>query len=153
MEELLLSNVSTFIPLVVALVLGGLLGLERSFAGKTAGMRTYALVSVGSALFIIISQIVVSDFTGVTNFDPLRVASQIIVGIGFLGAGSIILNDDTGRVGGLTTAAGLWVSAGIGMAVGFGLYCIAVFVTVLTLLVFTGLWYLEQGITKGKKGK
>src|SRR3972149_1900574 len=114
-----------FLQLFIAAVLGGLLGLERALAGKTAGMRTFALVSMGSALFIIISEIIGSKYLGISAFDPIRVASQIIVGIGFLGAGLIIFKES--KISGLTTAAGLWVSAGIGIAVGFNLYVIAIF--------------------------
>ena len=128
--------------LVGALLVGGLLGLERRLAGKTAGLRTYALVSLGSALFIIIAELVGERYVGLTAFDPLRVASQIIVGIGFLGAGTIIFRD--GGVSGLTTAAGLWVAAGLGMAMGYGLYVLALMATLLTLMIFTLLWYLEE---------
>lgn len=134
--------------LVLAVILGGLLGLERSLARKTAGMRTYTLVSMGAALFVIIAEIVGVYYSelGIRVFDPLRVASQIIVGIGFLGAGLIILQGN--KLRGLTTAAGLWVAAGIGMAVGYGLYIVAAMVTVLTLFVFTVLWYVEHYVEK-----
>ena len=135
-----------FLQLFIAAVLGGLLGLERALAGKTAGMRTFALVSMGSALFIIISEIIGSKYLGIAAFDPIRVASQIIVGIGFLGAGLIIFKES--KISGLTTAAGLWVSAGIGTAVGYKLYSIALFVTILTLFIFTILWFVESKIKK-----
>lgn len=135
-----------FIQLFIAAVLGGLLGLERALAGKTAGLRTFALVSMGSALFVNISEIVGNQYAGISAFDPLRVASQIIVGIGFLGAGLIIFKES--KISGLTTAAGLWVSAGIGVAVGYKLYSIAIFVTVLTLFIFTILWFIENKIKK-----
>lgn len=132
--------------LVFAVILGGAVGIERSLAGKTAGMRTYALVSMGSALFIIISDLVTQQYLaqGIRSFDPLRVASQIIVGIGFLGAGLIIFKDR--RVSGLTTAAGVWVSSGIGMAVGYGFYTLGLFVAILTLLIFTVFWTLEEKV-------
>ena len=137
----------SFIRLLLAAFLGLSLGIERSIAQKTAGMRTYSLISMGSALFIIISQIVVADFEGLTNFDPLRVAAQIIPGIGFVGAGLILVKGST-RIKGLTTAAGLWVSAGIGMAVGFGLYSIAIFSTLLTLFTFSILWYADRVVRR-----
>lgn len=146
MTELIASNAETFIRLVVAMLLGGLLGLERSLAHKVAGMRTYALVSMGSALFVIIGDLVLETRNLVPDLDPLRIASQIIVGVGFLGAGLIIFKES--KLRGLTTAAGLWVSAGLGMAAGFGFYTIAVFVTLLTLFVFTILWFIEQKIEK-----
>lgn len=128
------------LKLILAIVLGALLGLERSLAKKTAGMRTYTLVSLGAALFMIVSEIIGTE--GYAAFDPSRVASQIVVGIGFLGAGLIIFQGN--KVRGLTTAAGLWVAAGLGMAAGLGLYWLAIVATILTLLVFTVFWYIEQ---------
>lgn len=133
-----------FLQLFLAMLLGMLLGAERSLAGKTAGMRTFSLVSLGSSLFIIISGVVMSQYVSIVNVDPLRVAAGIITGIGFLGAGLIIVHDTTLK--GLTTAAGLWVSAGIGIAVGYKLYAIAIFTTFLTLIVFTLMWYIEEKI-------
>ncbi len=132
--------------LVLAVLLGALIGLERQLAGKTAGVRTYALVSLGSALFSYMSKYGFVEFWGVPGFDPSRIASQIVVGVGFIGAGLIVFHSD--RVRGLTTAAGLWVSAAIGMAVGFRLYPIAVFTTVLTLIIFIVLWIFEQKVLK-----
>lgn len=137
--------IDLIIKLILAVVLGASLGLERSLAGKTAGMRTYTLVSMGAALFVIIAETVAGRYMtdlGIRSFDPLRVASQVVVGIGFLGAGLIIFQDN--KLRGLTTAAGLWVAAGLGMAVGYGLYLLALIVTILTLLTFTVLWYVEQ---------
>ncbi len=133
-----------FIRLTVAAILGGLLGVERTIAGKVAGLRTYALVSLGSALFISVSELVVAQSGGPAVVDPLRVASQVVLGIGFLGAGLIVFRES--RVSGLTTAAGLWVAAGIGMMAGFGFYLLAIFAALLTLLVFTVLWLIEKKI-------
>ncbi len=133
----------SFVDLIVATFLGACLGLERTLAGKTAGMRTYALVSMGSALFILISEFVIPTASNF-NFDPMRMAAGIVMGVGFLGGGVIVFKDST--LSGLTTAAGLWVSAGIGMAVGYGLYSLAVFATITTLLIFTVLWYVEHKI-------
>lgn len=132
--------------LAVAMAFGLLVGFERLFAGKTAGMRTYALVSMGAALFVLTSVVVTSQYLGVTSFDPLRVASQVVVGIGFLGAGLIVFKGS--RLTGLTSASGLWVAAGIGMASGFGLYGVALIATLLTLFVFTIMWYVENRIKK-----
>jgi len=136
--------------LFVALVLGGLLGAERVFAHKTAGLRTYALVSMGAALFIVISETVGREYLslGLTNFDLMRVAAQIVVGIGFLGAGLIIFREKKSELVGITTAAGIWVSAGIGMAAGFGLYALAIVATLFALFVFVVLWYLEEKLRK-----
>lgn len=137
-----------FLKLFLAMLLGIIIGAERVLHGKTAGMRTYAMVAMGSALFVIISQSVAEKFLilGSTSFDPLRMASQIIVGIGFLGAGMIIFHDS--KLTGLTTAGGLWVAAGIGMAAGFGLYSIALTATFLTLFIFTTLWVIEEKFKK-----
>jgi putative Mg2+ transporter-C (MgtC) family protein len=147
--DLFLTNgnmTEIFLRVTVAVILGAMLGTERIMARKTAGMRTYSLVSMGSAVFVIIS-IIVSDFyIDKTTMDPLRVASQIIAGVGFIGAGLIIFRGS--KISGLTTAAGLWVAAGIGMASGFGLYYIAVFVALITLVIFTVFWYIEKKIKK-----
>ena len=145
-----METLDILLKLFLAMLFGGLVGAERVFAHKTAGIRTYALVSMGAALFIVISQVVSNLYLsqGLTNFDMLRVAAQIVVGIGFLGAGLIILRGS--RITGLTTASGLWVSAGIGMAVGFGLYGIALIATVLTLFIFVILWFVENKLKKVK---
>lgn len=135
---------SIILRLFIAVVLGMVLGTERVWAHKTAGMRTYALVSLGAALFIIISEAIVSKYLGIGGFDPTRIASQIVVGIGFLGAGSIMLQGS--QLKGLTTASGLWVAAGIGMATGFGLYSISIIATILTLFIFVVLWFIEKRI-------
>jgi putative Mg2+ transporter-C (MgtC) family protein len=126
----------------IAVLLGGLVGVERTLAGKAAGMRTYALVSMGSALFVMISQDVYSVLAISGDFDPLRIASQIVVGIGFIGAGLVVYNNN--KTSGLTSAAGLWVAAAIGMACGFALYGMALSAVVLTILVFTLMWKVEH---------
>lgn len=127
--------------LLLAAVLGAVIGIERHVAGKTAGVRTYALVALGSCLFSYISKYGFDEFVGLSAFDPSRIASQIVVGVGFIGAGMIFLHGN--KLRGLTTAAGLWVSAAIGMAVGLGLYGVAIFVTVLTIIIFALLWGFE----------
>ena len=145
---------SLIIKLVIAIILGAALGMERTLAKKTAGMRTYALVSLGSALFVIIADLASQMYLNnswTTGLDPLRIASQVIVGIGFLGAGLIIVKDD--KLHGLTTAAGLWVAAGIGMASGLGFYLLALIVTILTLLIFTVFWHIEQNLDKSLSGE
>ena len=131
-----------FLQLTLAVVLGAVLGVERQLAGKVAGVRTYALVSLGACLFSLMSKYAFPEFIGTQGFDPSRMASQVVVGIGFLGAGLIIFHEN--RLRGLTTAAGLWVAAAIGMATAFRLYDIAVFTTTLTLVVFVVLWYFEK---------
>lgn len=129
--------------LVIALVLGSTLGLERNIAGKTAGMRTFGLVSMGSSLFILIARFVIPTVE-MSGYDPLRMAAGVVVGIGFLCGGVIIFKDST--LTGLTTAAGLWVAAGIGMAVGYGLLSLAIFATLATLFVFTIFWFIEHKV-------
>jgi putative Mg2+ transporter-C (MgtC) family protein len=146
MEFLSVINLGVLLKLAVALVLGMTLGFERAAAGKTAGARTYALVSMGSALLVSVSELVVAQYVarGIASFDPLRVASQIVVGIGFIGAGLIIFREKEAKLSGLTTSAGIWVAAAIGIAVGYGLYEIAIFATILTLFIFLVLWFVED---------
>lgn len=133
--------------LIIALVLGSTLGLERNIAGKTAGMRTFGLVAMGSCLFILIARFVIPT-AGTFDFDPMRVAAGVIMGIGFLCGGVIVFKDST--LTGLTTAAGLWVAAGIGMATGYGLLSLAIFATIATLFVFTIFWFIEHKfVSKG----
>lgn len=127
MEEL-----NMVLHVVLAIILGGILGWQRENWGKSAGPRTYALVAGGSALFTILS---VNAF----GSDISRIASQIVVGIGFLGAGTILHKEN--KVEGLTTAAGLWMVAAIGMAVGVEYYVLA---SVVSLLVL-GIFMLEIG--------
>ena len=113
--------------LSLAAALGMVIGFERAYRAKTAGIRTHFLVALGSALFMLVSRY---GFDGVG--DPGRVAAQIVSGIGFLGAGTIIMQKHV--VHGLTTAAGMWVAAGIGMASAAGLYVVAMVSTLLALL-------------------
>ncbi|PIQ66370.1 MAG: hypothetical protein COV96_01845 [Candidatus Zambryskibacteria bacterium CG11_big_fil_rev_8_21_14_0_20_42_18] len=130
-----------FILLIVALLLGSTLGLERSLVGKTAGFRTFGLVSMGSSLFILIAKFIIPT-VDTFNYDPMRMAAAIVLGIGFLCGGVIIFKDSA--LTGLTTAAGLWVAAGIGMAVGYGLLSLALFTTIATLLVFSIFGFIEH---------
>jgi putative Mg2+ transporter-C (MgtC) family protein len=139
---------SALIQIFVALILGACLGTERSLAHKTAGTRTYALVTMGSSLFIIISRLVIPA-SNLYNFDPMRMAAGVVMGIGFLCGGVIVFQDS--RLTGLTTAAGLWVAAGIGMAVGFGYIWLAILATLLTLFAFTILWIIENKIATSNK--
>ena len=113
--------------LLLAGFLGGLIGVEREFRSKVAGTRTHLLVALGAALMFIVSRY---GFDG--QSDPARVAAQIVSGIGFIGAGAIMVQRHAVR--GLTTAAGIWVSAGIGMAVAAGLYAVSVATTVISLV-------------------
>lgn len=134
------------IRLVVAMSLGLLIGVERLFVHKEAGMKTHALVSMGAAVFVIVSEALTQKYINLPGLNPTMVISQIIVGIGFLGAGSIILQGP--RLVGLTTAGGLWVTAGIGMASGLRFYSLAVIATVLVLFVFIVVGFLEQPLRR-----
>ncbi len=146
MIEFFTQNSEIIIRLTVAVGLGLLIGAERLLVHKEAGMKTHALVSLGSAVFIIISEMIAVKYAAIGGSDPARMASQVIVGVGFLGAGSIVLLGS--RLKGLTTAGGLWVTAGIGMASGFGFYSLAIISTVLVLFVLVIVYKFEKPIKK-----
>ena len=128
----------------IAAILGGIIGLEREYRAKEAGFRTHFLVGLGSALFMIMSQWgyddVLRHLGGSASVDPSRIASQVVTGIGFIGAGTIIFQKHMVR--GLTTAAGLWVKAAIGLTCGSGMYLLATTATVLVLLCLEAMNYL-----------
>jgi len=148
-----LQNLEFLGQLVLAAFLGALLGIEREAARKTAGMRTFALVALGSALFSIISlHPFLMNGLVASGVNLTYIAAQIVTGVGFIGAG-IIFSGKAG-VSGITTAAGLWLAAAIGMAVGFGFYLLAVFTTSLALFIFVVLWWVEEKLfKKGKAGR
>lgn len=135
------------IRLLFAAVLGGVIGLEREYHAKEAGFRTHVLVAVGSALFMLISQYGFDAFLGVksVSFDPSRIASQVVTGIGFIGAGTIIFQKKFIR--GLTTAAGIWVTGAIGLACGCGMYFIAAVTTAIVILVLSIINYFFKKLT------
>lgn len=127
-----LNLISTVVRLALALLLGGMLGIERGRKRRPAGLRTYMIVCIASALVMITSQYMSEKFgTG----DPARLGAQVISGIGFLGAGTIMITSR--QVKGLTTAAGLWAAACIGLAVGIGFYAGAILCAVFVLIVMT----------------
>jgi putative Mg2+ transporter-C (MgtC) family protein len=143
-----LSAVEVVLRIVLAAVLGGAIGAEREIREREAGLRTHLLVSVGAALFTLVSAYAWHDFafsveSGVT-LDPTRISAQIVTGIGFLGAGAIIRQGLSVR--GLTTAATLWVVAAIGLASGAGYYWAAVVTTVLVLVTLWPLRILAQPV-------
>ncbi len=121
----------------VAGLLGGVIGFEREFRAKEAGVRTHFIVALGSALFMIISQYA---FSG--RFDAARVAAQVVSGIGFIGAGVIIFQKNVVR--GITTAAGLWVAAAIGLACGAAMYSVAIAATLMTVLVLETMHFITR---------
>ncbi len=131
--------------LFVAAMLGGVIGLEREYRAKEAGFRTHFLVAFGSGLFMILSQFGFNDVLGhyeQVSLDPSRIASQVVTGIGFIGAGTIIFQKHVVR--GLTTAAGLWVTSAIGMTAGAGMYVLSIATTVLVLLCLEALYFILQ---------
>ncbi|MDK2824123.1 MAG: putative Mg2+ transporter-C (MgtC) family protein [Clostridia bacterium] len=134
-----MGEVEIILRLILAALLGGIIGLEREALNKAAGFRTHTLVSVGSCLIMIVSISIFLQYSEMTNSDPARIAAQVVSGIGFLGAGTILRSG--AHVKGLTTAATLWVVAGIGLAVGSGAY-IAAFAT--TIIVYISLVYLSK---------
>ena len=125
--------------LLIAFALGGLVGYEREVHKKPAGLRTHVLISLAAALFTLIS---VSSAFGDGVVDPTRIASQVLTGMGFVGAGVIISTQ--GKLHGVTTAASLWITAAIGMAAGLGEYLLAGFSALLTLITLTVLWRVED---------
>ncbi len=128
-----LTLTSIFVRLLLAVVLGGIIGMERGMKNRPAGLRTYLLVTLGACVVMVTNQYIYQVFdTG----DPVRLGAQVVSGIGFLGAGTIIV---TGRnkIRGLTTAAGLWATATVGLAIGIGFYEVALLAGLLVFLVLT----------------
>ena len=138
------------IGLVVSAVLGTGLGLERSLAGKHAGMRTYALVTLGSCLFTTVGVIASYHMALFAGINPLQLAGSVVIGIGFVGAGLMSIHNEHAE---LTTAAGIWVAAAIGVACGLGFYAIATITTVLGILIFSVFARLEYAISLRYKTK
>ena len=125
---MVILSLEHIIKIVLAVILGSVIGVQRKSEGKPAGLRTYAIVCLGATLISIISS---EYFAG----DPTRIAAGVITGVGFLGGGAIIAAG--GKVHGLTTAAGLWVMAAVGLTIGAGGYMLATVVTVIVMLVLT----------------
>lgn len=144
-----LPDVAHFIRITMRLILaaglGGVLGFEREQVGKSAGLRTHMLVALGSALFVLIPQ-----QSGVSDSDLTRVLQGLVAGVGFLGAGTIIKGHGQEDVKGLTTAAGIWLTAAIGMGVGMGREATATLSTFLALVILTLVPNLAGAIFKQK---
>lgn len=141
-----LNMISVAFRILLAMLCGGVIGIEREKANQSAGMRTYMLVCMGATVVMLTGQYMYVEFqTG----DPARLGAQVISGIGFLGAGSIIISGNK-HVKGLTTAAGLWVAGCIGLSIGIGFYEAAVLVTAGVFLVMTKLRKLEEHIVAGE---
>ncbi|MFZ5943666.1 MAG: MgtC/SapB family protein [Bacillota bacterium] len=137
------------IRLILAAVLGGVIGLEREALNKAAGFRTHTLVSVGASLIMIVSISMFMEYREYTNIDPGRIAAQVVSGIGFLGAGTIMRSGVNVR--GLTTAATLWVVAGIGLAVGAGAYLAALATTIIVYISLVYFIKLENVVSSKKR--
>ncbi|MEI2618304.1 MAG: MgtC/SapB family protein [Thermomicrobiales bacterium] len=142
-----LTQWESLIRIGLAAVLGGAIGYERATLDKSAGLRTHMLVSLGAALFMVCSILIIQDFDqpGVaTRLDPTRIGSTIVMGIGFLGGGIIFRQES--RVHGLTTAAGLWVAAGIGLACGAGYFIVAGGSVLLTIVILAAIRPMEKRV-------
>lgn len=144
----LVTDGELFFRLVLACVLGGVIGYERQSRRKSAGLRTNMLVCLGSCLVMVLSQALYREVEGLTNADPARLAAQVVSGIGFLGAGAIMKEGLT--VTGLTTAACLWVVAGVGLAVGAGFYSGALMATALVFVTLGSLSRLDEWVDHEK---
>lgn len=146
-----IDNLQITLRLVIAVLLGGFIGLEREKANHPAGLRTHIIVCLGSALIMMLSMYGFSNFVYEDNvrIDPARLATAVITGIGFLGAGTIILKGNS--IAGLTTAASLWVVAAIGLAVGAGFYYPAIITTLFMIIILFILNRIEQYFFTGKR--
>jgi putative Mg2+ transporter-C (MgtC) family protein len=139
-----LNYLELTVRLILSILLGGIIGFERETINRPAGLRTHILVCLGSTIIMLVSLYIFHQFQGKANVDPGRIPAQVISGIGFLGAGTIIIEGAT--VKGLTTAASLWTVSAIGLAVGVGFYygaVVATFLILLTLIAFNKLeWFV-----------
>ena len=149
-EYLLAFNpVTVVLRVLMAALAGALVGLEREFHGRAAGMRTHMMVALGAALAAMIGLFTVNEL-GISS-DPMRVGAQVISGVGFLGAGTILLRGGGSRITGLTTAAGLWTAASIGLAVGIGFYVGAFMTVIAVMLTFTLITSLERFLNRKRR--
>ena len=137
--------------LVLSMLLGMMVGMERKRKGQVAGVRTFALISMGACMAMLLSIYVPQEYLGLKNGDPGRIAAQVVTGVGFLGGGAMI--HMRGSVRGLTTAAGIWMVATIGMSVGVGMYAVAIIGTTLILLTLISLEIWEHRRRIGQESK
>jgi putative Mg2+ transporter-C (MgtC) family protein len=138
------ENYELVARLLIAAFLGSLIGFERGFSHKAAGLRTHMLVCLGSCLFTVVSIYGFVKYNG--NIDPSRIAAQVVSGIGFLGAGSILLRGK--YISGITTASSIWTVAAVGLTVGCGMYFVAVASAMIVLLILVGVGYFEKKVIK-----
>lgn len=142
----MITPVAVIVRLLLAVILGGLIGFEREVRRRSAGLRTHILVSLGSCLIMLTSLYLFDIYKSSVPLDPARIAAGVVTGIGFLGAGAIIRSGEAVR--GLTTAATLWLVAGIGLGVGCGFYLASLVTAVLAIAVLYFLRRLERVIAK-----
>ena len=150
----MISETDALIRIVIAALLGAVLGLERELSDKPAGLRTHMLVAEGAALFMVGSLLLTQEFApkgSSLSLDPTRVASTIVTGIGFLGGGAILQSRD--RVKGITTAAAIWVAAAVGLLAGAGFYLVAtggviIAIVTLALLALPERWIASSGVSR-----
>jgi len=145
------NTVGSVYKLVLSMLLGAVVGYERKRKGQSAGVRTFSLISMGATLAMLLSIYVPQEYMGLKNGDPGRIAAQVITGIGFLGAGAIIQMKSSVR--GLTTAAGIWMVAIIGMAVGLGMYWLSLVASLLILFILVQLERIEEYISRGSESR
>ena len=145
------NTLGSIYKLLLSMVLGAVIGYERKRKGQTAGVRTFSLIAMGATLAMILSIYVPQEYMGLKNGDPGRIAAQVVTGIGFLGAGATI--QMKGSVRGLTTAAGIWMVAALGMAVGVGMYILATVATLLILFILVHLERIERRLSVGSESR
>ena len=143
--------INSIYKLVLSMLLGSVVGYERKRKGQSAGVRTFALIAMGATLAMLLSIYVPQEYLGLKNGDPGRIAAQVVTGVGFLGAGAII--QMKGSVRGLTTAAGIWMVATIGMAVGVGMYWVSAAATALIMFILVQLERIEHRISLGSESR
>lgn len=137
-ETIVSSNTIEYafaLRLLVAVILGSVMGLDRSIAGKHAGMRTYALVSLGSCVFAIVGTLASYQLGGFAGTNPLQIAASVVIGIGFIGSGLAARRGEYPAE--LTTASGIWVVSAVGLACGYGFFIIAAVCTILSVIIFS----------------
>lgn len=150
-NSLEVNMVNSMFRLILSMLLGMVVGAERKRKGQIAGIRTFALISMGACLAMLLSIYVPQVYLGLKNGDPGRIAAQVITGIGFIGGGAMI--HMKGAVRGLTTAAGIWMTAIIGMAVGIGMYMCSIGATILILLTLVTFEQYEKRRQLGQESK
>ncbi len=147
----MIGSIQIVFRLILAGVLGGAIGFERERREKAAGFKTHTLVCIGSCLIMLTSMHIFDIYKGIATVDPARIAAQVVTGVGFLGAGTIIRFRASVR--GLTTAASLWAIAGVGLAVGSGFYLAAIVTVVIILLSLLFLSKVQARMSKGNRVK